>query len=62
MMHTGPGQADRMSSAVGNQAPRTSGIVLHSAMVYDLTVWLAFFGRERAFREKSTGAGPSHDR
>lgn len=29
-----------------------SGIVLHSAAGYDWLVWLATFGRERAFREK----------
>ncbi|HLZ42905.1 MAG TPA: methyltransferase domain-containing protein, partial [Candidatus Sulfotelmatobacter sp.] len=52
MTHTDSEMADTMSSAVGNQAPRTTGIVLHSPIVYDLTVWLAFFGRERVFREK----------
>ena len=31
---------------------RTTGIVLHAPAFYDLTVWLAFFGRERAFRDK----------
>ena len=37
---------------VGSEAPRTNGIVLHSPIFYDLTVWLAFFGKERRFREK----------
>jgi len=31
--------------AVGGQNPRTSGIVLHSPIFYDLTVWLAFLGK-----------------
>jgi SAM-dependent methyltransferase len=38
--------------AVKDQAPRTSGIVLHSPFLYDFTVWLAFFGKEQAFRGK----------
>ena len=37
---------------VKNQAQRTSGIVLHSPVLYDLTVWLAFFGKEQAFRDR----------
>ena len=32
--------------------PTTSGIVLHSPILYDLTVWLAFLGKEHRFREK----------
>jgi ubiquinone/menaquinone biosynthesis C-methylase UbiE len=36
----------------GDQLPRTSGIVLHSPFFYDFTVWLAFIGKERLFREK----------
>lgn len=35
-----------------NQSPRTGGIVLHSPVLYDLTVWFAFLGKERAFRER----------
>jgi ubiquinone/menaquinone biosynthesis C-methylase UbiE len=35
-----------------NVAPNTIGLVLHWAARYDLLVWLATFGRERAFREK----------
>ena len=31
---------------------RPVGAVLHSAVFYDVTVWFATFGRERAFREK----------
>ncbi len=30
----------------------TTGIVLHSPVFYDLTVWLAMFGKERAFRQR----------
>jgi len=41
-----------MPAAGGEQAKRTSGIVLHSPVLYDLTVWFAMFGKERAFREK----------
>ncbi|HEX6502821.1 MAG TPA: methyltransferase domain-containing protein [Terriglobales bacterium] len=37
-----------MATAQGNS---TSGIVLHSPVLYDLTVWLAVLGKERAFRE-----------
>ena len=45
-------QENLIPVAVKNQAPRTSGIVLHSPVLYDLTVWLAFFGKEQAFRDK----------
>src|SRR5581483_2103130 len=31
--------------------PATSGIVLHSPVLYDLTVWLAFLGKEDSFRQ-----------
>src|SRR6266496_3564273 len=41
-----------MPGAVGDQAPHTAGIVLRSPVFYDLTVWLAFFGQEHAFRDK----------
>ncbi|HTM38662.1 MAG TPA: methyltransferase domain-containing protein [Terriglobales bacterium] len=41
-----------MQPSVGYPAQSTSGIVLHSPVFYDLTVWLAFFGKERRFREK----------
>ena len=40
------------SSASREQAHVTSGIVLHSPVLYDLTVWFATLGKERAFREK----------
>ena len=32
--------------------PRATGLVLHAAAFYDFTVWLATFGRERAFRQR----------
>lgn len=35
-----------------NDMQRTSGIVLHAPLLYDLTVWLAMRGSERAFRER----------
>lgn len=41
-----------ISAASGEHVHRTSGIVLHSPVFYDLTVWLAMLGKERAFREK----------
>src|SRR5262245_42762014 len=34
-----------------NEKPSNTGLILHSAAVYDLFVWLMTFGRERAFRE-----------
>jgi ubiquinone/menaquinone biosynthesis C-methylase UbiE len=34
-----------------NGTPATSGIVLHSPVLYDLTVWLAFLGKEDSFRQ-----------
>ncbi len=37
---------------VADQSPRTGGIVLHSPVLYDFTVWLAFLGKERRFRDK----------
>ena len=43
--------------AAGDQSPRTSGIVLHSPVLYDFTVWLAFLGKERLFREKVLNLG-----
>ena len=39
--------------APGDQLPSTSGIVLHSPVLYDITVWLAFLGKEHLFREKA---------
>ena len=40
-----------------NQSPHTNGIVLHSPVLYDITVWLAFLGKERLFREKVLNLG-----
>jgi ubiquinone/menaquinone biosynthesis C-methylase UbiE len=34
------------------QTIRTSGLVLHAAAKYDLTLWLLTLGRERSFRER----------
>lgn len=45
-------QDDAIARTVGEPMPRTAGIVLHSPALYDFTVWLAFFGKERAFRNK----------
>ena len=38
-----------------NVTPSAIGAVLHSPVRYDLLVWLAMLGRERAFREKVLG-------
>jgi len=35
-----------------NPTPRTTGLILHAAARYDLSIWLMTLGRERAFREK----------
>ncbi len=35
----------------GEPLSATAGIVLHSPVFYDFTVWLAMLGKERAFRE-----------
>jgi ubiquinone/menaquinone biosynthesis C-methylase UbiE len=51
-MQSKSGQESMLGSAVGRQAQATSGIVLHSPVLYDLTVWLAFLGKEHRFREK----------
>ncbi len=45
-------EEEEITRTVGNPTWRTTGIVLHSPAFYDLTVWLAFFGKERAFRQK----------
>ena len=45
-------QGNVILAADAAPAQRTSGIVLHSSVLYDLTVWLAFFGKEQAFRDK----------
>ena len=52
--------ADTTKSAVQvalSQSPHTNGIVLHSPVLYDMTVWLAFLGKERLFREKVLNLG-----
>jgi SAM-dependent methyltransferase len=41
-----------MVPVIGVQPARPSGIVLHSPLLYDFTVWLAFLGKEGAFRDK----------
>src|SRR5579863_4886711 len=52
MTQTNTKRVEPRLPAVRDQLPRTSGIVLHSPVLYDLTVWLAFFGKEQAFRDK----------
>ena len=49
MTHT---DSQQMPSSMVDQSKRTSGIVLHSPVLYDFTVWLAFLGKEHAFRDK----------
>ena len=50
MLHTSLEQ--QTSETVGDTTPSTTGIVLHSPVLYDFTVWLAMFGKEKAFRDK----------
>jgi ubiquinone/menaquinone biosynthesis C-methylase UbiE len=45
-------QSERAMVPATGDHQHTSGIVLHSPVLYDLTVWLAMLGKERAFREK----------
>ena len=46
-------QSEKLRSlANGKHENATNGILLHSPVLYDLTVWLAMLGKERAFREK----------
>lgn len=52
MSHTNLQHETEMHPPVPDQSPRTSGIVLHSPVLYDFTVWLAFLGKERGFRDK----------
>lgn len=47
-MHSG----NMMPAATKDQRPRTTGIVLHSPVLYDFAVWLAFFGKEQSFRDR----------
>jgi len=44
-----------MKTAEVQQLPKTSGLVLHKAMQYDLLLWLLTLGRERRFRERALG-------
>jgi ubiquinone/menaquinone biosynthesis C-methylase UbiE len=46
-------EVDVLKTPDRNPASGPSGLVLHAAARYDLTVWLMTFGRERAFREKT---------
>jgi SAM-dependent methyltransferase len=41
-----------ISAGDGQHSQVTTGIVLHSPVLYDLTVWLAMLGKERSFRER----------
>jgi len=57
MTHTVADAGKSRFQAAGDESPRTSGIVLHSPALYDLTVWLAFLGKEHLFREKVLNLG-----
>src|SRR5215472_8371065 len=57
MTHTVADAGKSRFQAAVDQTPRTSGIVLHSPVLYDLTVWLAFLGKEHLFREKVLNLG-----
>lgn len=52
MAHLDLQQETRMPPSVVDQSKPTTGIVLHSPVLYDFTVWLAFLGKERAFRDR----------
>ena len=52
MIHDASRQDDGANLAVRSEKGAPLGAVLHAAAQYDLTVWLATLGRERAFREK----------
>ena len=52
MTHADLRQENTMPHSAADQSPRTGGIVLHSPALYDFTVWLAFLGKEHAFRDK----------
>lgn len=45
--------ANALGEIEQNTSPRTTGIVLHRPFLYDLFVWAASLGRERAYREKT---------
>jgi ubiquinone/menaquinone biosynthesis C-methylase UbiE len=51
-MQTDSQQERMMMPDLGGRAPHTSEIVLHSPVLYDLTVWLALLGKEHAFRDR----------
>ena len=57
MTHTVASDGKSRFQAAGDQLPRTSGIVLHSPFLYDITVWVAFLGKEHLFREKVLNLG-----
>jgi len=57
MTHTVADAGKSRFQAAEDQLPRTSGIVLHSPVLYDFTVWLAFLGKEHLFREKVLNLG-----
>ena len=44
---------DRLHARRSEHAPRTQGIVLHSALFYDLFAWVITRGKERVFRERT---------
>ena len=50
-----------MSPGSAEHAQGTNGIVLHSPVLYDLTVWIALLGKEQAFREKLLQLGRIKD-
>ena len=52
MAHTRAEEETLTTVSDADRVGRTTGIVLHSPVFYDFTVWLAMRGRERAFREK----------
>jgi ubiquinone/menaquinone biosynthesis C-methylase UbiE len=57
MTHTVADAGKSRFQAAGDHLPRTSGIVLHSPVLYDFTVWLVFLGKEHLFREKVLNLG-----
>jgi len=56
-MHTDSEATKSKLPASGDQTPRTSGIVLHSPLLYDFTVWVAFLGKEHSFRQRVLNLG-----
>lgn len=56
MTHASDATKSKLQAAE-DRSPRTSGIVLHSPVFYDFTVWLAFLGKEHLFREKVLNLG-----